>query len=114
MRITLAAGLTDVDTGVIQQSKSFPAGEPTLGVSAAAPGPADGALPVSRINVLPMAPTAAWANVTHGEPYLNTTTGTIHVEFNNAGEVAVTINVLVWNPSTLASPGQADTYHTGG
>jgi hypothetical protein len=115
-RITLAPGVTTVDTGLTQLTKNFAdlsPNEPPLGVGAAPPGPADGTLPASRVMVIPMAPTASWASVTHGEPFVNSTTGNVNVTFNNAVSPAapVTINVLFWDPHALIGPGQADTYH---
>jgi len=110
-RLTLAPGNTNVDTGLIQPNLSFPADEPPLGVATTAPGPADGTLPASRVQVIPQAPYPSWDNVSHGEPYLNTTTNTVHVEFTNAGKSPTTINVLFWDPHTSVSPGEADTYN---
>ena len=113
MRVTLSASVTtDVNTGLTQPNRSFPdysGNEPPLGVSAAPPGPAPGTLPASRIMVIPMAPTSAWANVTHGEPYLATTTDTIHVLFGIAAG-GPTINVLFWDPHAMVGPGLASTY----
>ncbi len=112
MRITLQGGDTDVDTGVTQLGKSFEndsLGEPPLGISGVAPPPS-GTLPASRVDVVPMAPTTAWTNITHSEPYFNTTTNTVHVVFTNAS-APIEINVLFWDPHTIVGPGQADTYN---
>jgi hypothetical protein len=112
MRVTLSASVTtDVDTGLTQPNRSFPdysPGEPPLGVSAAV-SPPPGTLPASRVHVIPLAPTNAWAVVTHGEPYFNTVTGTIHVLFDIAAG-APTINVLFWDPHSMVGPGQAVPY----
>lgn len=111
--LTLVPGLTPVDTGLSQVDKAFGSmslNEPPLGVTSAPPGPPDGTLPASRIMVIPEAPTAAWTNITHGEPYLNPATGTIFVTFNNSDKTPATINVLFWNPHSLVGPGDADPY----
>lgn len=113
-RITLAAGLTPVDTGLSQVDKAFgnmSLNEPPMGVTIAPPGPPDGTGPASRIMVIPQAPTSAWTDITHGEPYLNPATGTIFVTFNNGGKTPATINVLFWDPHSLVGPGDADTYN---
>jgi len=112
MRITLQSGTTDIDTGVTQLDKSFDndsIGEPPLGVGGTV-APLNGTLPPSRIEVMPMSPTAAWTDITHSEPYFNTTTNTVHVSFTNSGKTPATINVLFWDPHTIVGPGQADTY----
>ncbi len=113
-RLALAAGLTSVDTGLSQVDKAFGSmspNEPPLGVTIAPPGPPDGTAPASRIMVIPQAPTSAWTDITHGEPYLNPATGTIFVTFNNAGKTPATVNVLFWDPHSLVGPGDADTYN---
>jgi hypothetical protein len=62
--------------------------------------------------VIPLAPTSKWNNISHSEPWFNTTTKTVWVTFTNAGEVTLTnLNALFWDPSTLVGPGQADTYN---
>jgi hypothetical protein len=111
-RFTLPGGTTDVDTGLEQSSMSFAAssvGEPPLGVPGAA-SPTPGALPASRVQVIPMSPLPNWANITHGEPYFNTTTNTVHVSFTN-GSTTIEINALFWDPSTIVGPGLASTYN---
>jgi hypothetical protein len=60
--------------------------------------------------VIPEPPMVAWADVTHGEPYFNTTTGTVHVLFSNAG-AGVTINAFFWDPHTIVGPGAAVPYN---
>src|SRR3990172_6551615 len=100
-RLSLAAGVTQVNTGLTQVGRAFnnmSPSEPPLGVATASPGPADGTPPASRIQVIPMSPIPAWTTVTHGEPYLNTATNTIFVAFNNSNEAAADINVLFWDP----------------
>ncbi len=109
-RITLDAGDNDIDTKLQQASRAFAPGDPILGISGTTP-PADGTLPASRVMVIPMAPTANWALVTHGEPWFDTTTGTVHVKMAFSGEVSVEINVLFWDPDTKIGPGLADTYN---
>jgi len=115
VRVTIPgdAAPTEVDTGLIQLGKSFDASsvdEPPLGESGTV-APAPGTLPASRIQVIPLAPTSAWANITHSEPFLDTATGTIHVTFSNSAEGAAEINVLFWNPHSAIGPGEADTYN---
>jgi hypothetical protein len=114
-RINLPAGTTQVNTGLTQINRSFESesiGEPPLGVTAAPPGPAPGTLPASRVQVIPLAQTDKWANVTHGEPYLNPATNTIFVAFQNASEIGITdLNVLFWLPHSMIGPGDADTYN---
>lgn len=116
MRLTVATtpGGVDVDTGITQPNRSFAdysPGEPPLGTSGTA-APINGTLPASRLQVVPLAPTANWAGITHSEPYFNTTTGTMHVVFTNSTEGSVEINVLFWDPHSLVGPGDADTYRT--
>jgi hypothetical protein len=86
--------------------------EPPLGVELAPPGPADGTLPASRIQVIPMSPISPWNNITHGEPFVNPATGTVWVTFNNQNEISGTINVLFWDPHSMVGPGDADTYNS--
>lgn len=113
-RISLAAGVTQVNTGLTQVGRAFnnmSPSEPPLGVTTAPPGPADGTPPASRIQVIPMSPIPAWTTITHGEPYVNPATNTIFVAFNNSDEAAADINVLFWDPHSLIGPGEADTYN---
>lgn len=112
-RITVGPNSTDVNTGLRQANRSFEAssvGEPPLGIAGVA-APADGALPASRVQVIPLAPTPEWADVTHSEPWFNTATGTVFVTFATTNESTSTINVLFWDPHTLMGPGEADTYN---
>lgn len=115
-RIDLLAGTTQVNTGLTQVSRSFESesiGEPPLGVTLVPPGPANGALPASRVQVIPLAQTDKWVGVTHGEPYLNPTTNTIFVAFQNNSESTITdLNVLFWLPHSMVGPGDADTYNS--
>jgi hypothetical protein len=103
-RLTLAPGTTDIDTGLQQCLRAFPPGEPTddPGVNEA-----------SRIMVCPMVPVIAWLPLTHGEPYLDPTTKTVHVAFLNSDRAPVTINVLFWNPHSIICPLDADPYASG-
>ncbi len=111
VRLDLDEGVTDVDTGLTLVNLGYNTLEPGIGGSAAA-APALGVLPASRIQVIPMAPIGTWTGITHGEPYLNTVTNTIHVAFTNAVEGgSVGVNVLFWNPHTINSPGEAMTYN---
>lgn len=105
---------TDVDTGITQPNRSFPdysPNEPPLGVETVPPGPPAGTLPASRIQVIPMSPTVNWLDVTHGEPYFDPTTGTIHVNFSTTPIPDIFINVLFWDPHSIVGPGEADTYN---
>jgi hypothetical protein len=100
----------DIDTGLTQSNLAL-ANDPPLGIPGPA-APAPGETPASRVHVIPMAPIGAWSNITHGEPYYNTTTGTVHVVFTNGLESNVTdLNVLFWDPHTSISPGDAATYN---
>jgi hypothetical protein len=115
MRITLQPGVTGVDTGLTQLNKSFAdqsSNEPPLGVVGVAPPP-PGTLPASRIEVMPLAPTAPWTNITHSDPFFDPTTETIVVAFTNGDKTPATINVLFWDPHTIVGPGQADPYTSG-
>ena len=114
-RITLAPGDTTIDTGLTQLSKIFASmspGEPPLGVTTSPPGPPDGTLPASRVQVIPQAPLGPWNSVTHGEPFIDPATGTVKVTFVLDSEGSVTINVLFWDPHSMVGPGQADTYNS--
>jgi hypothetical protein len=122
-RIILDAPEVIIDTGLTQVNQAFDSsstGEPNLGIVIAPPGPADGAGPASRIQVIPLCaistPSSAfsWEDVTHGEPFVDPATGTVKVAFQNRSEdsfVIKTLNVLFWDPHTAIGPGQADTYH---
>jgi hypothetical protein len=87
-----------VGTGLTQVNKSF------ADMSPNEPGFGD----PSRIQVIPLAPTANWASISHGEPFLGAN-GEIIVLFSNSG-TPVEINVLFWDPHSILGPGQADTY----
>lgn len=114
----VGSGVLDVDTGLCQENRSYgndSVGEPPDGAS----GNQDGGLgPIvppdpsiaSRVQVIPEMPTAAWATVTHGEPYFNTVTKTVHVVFTNSDPGSVEINVCFWMPHSLAGPCECDTY----
>jgi len=94
-------GTLDVDTGLTQVNQSFPdmsLGEPSFGNP-------------SRVQVIPMAPTTKWANISHGEPFLNLTTNTIHIVFSNTGGAITDLNVLCWDPHSMVGPGAAATYN---
>lgn len=114
MHLTFALGQTfaDIDTGLTQVNKSFAGmslGEPPLG---------DGIVP-SRVQVIPLAPTANWTNIGISEPTFDPVTGTVHVTVfwtgpipEPPGQVQMPdLNVLFWDPHSLASPGDADTYN---
>ena len=112
-----SAAPVDIDTGLRQTNQSFEASsvaEPNLGIPGLAP-PLPGTEPPSRVQVVPLAPTANWAGVTHSEPWVNTATGTVFVTFTftvEDGPTAETeLNALFWDPHTLIGPGQADTYN---
>lgn len=95
-------GTLDVDTGLTQVNQSFP------DMSPEEPGFGTGD---SRIQVVPMSPISFWTGITHGEPFFDPATGTIHVEFTNSGIEDVTnLNVLFWDPHSSVGPGDADTY----
>ena len=93
-------GILDLDTGLTQLNRAWDnssIAEPGFGAP-------------SRIQVMPLAPTVGWATLSHGEPFLDAITGTIHVEFANAGFSPRTVNALFWNPHTAVGPGMADPY----
>lgn len=97
MRAPVHDGVIDVDTGLTQPNRSFPSyslNEPDL---------------ASRIQVVPLAPLSKWAGVTHGEPYLDPITGTVHVQF--AAGADGDVNVLFWDPHSILGPGDADPYN---
>lgn len=98
--VNLPAGPFTLDTGLTQLNRAW------ANSSADEPG-FDGP---SRIQVIPMAPLAAWADVTHGEPTFNPATQTVRVTFFNASEGPTTLNVLFWDPATVVGPGEADLY----
>lgn len=105
MMIALAGGETvDIDTGLKQANRSFRSS------SENEPGLGDG-LTASRVQVIPMMPIGGWLDVSHGEPYLDSTTGTVHVSFTNGGEGRAVINALFWDPHTSIGPGEADLYN---
>lgn len=94
----------NVDTGIKQVNRSFAdqsPNEPTL---------------AQRLQVVPLAPTDNWASVTMTEPTLDPVTGTLHVTFTNPNHGVppfqiAPLNVLFWDPHTIAGPGDADTYN---
>ncbi|MGH7177180.1 MAG: hypothetical protein ACREJC_07365 [Tepidisphaeraceae bacterium] len=103
---------TDFDTGlkiVNQNWDANSANEPPLGVVVAPPGPTAGTTPASRVMVIPLPPLAAWSGITHGEPYVDPTTGTVHVQFLSA--TTTEVNCLFWDPHSILGPGLADTYN---
>jgi len=121
MRITIPGavnggppGTFNANTGLIQENKSFdgmsplePALDERTIVVAMGPDITIG----SRVQVIPMSPLAEWTPITHGEPFLDPVTNTVHVLFSNAGVGARTLNVLFWDPHSMIGPGSADTYN---
>src|SRR5258708_492079 len=110
MRITLASGSGAgnlINTGLRQSIAGYAKNsdrEPPL----------DGTVLVgSRVQVIPMPPTLAWASISHEEPHLALAAGataeTVHVQFTTDGSSAE-INVLFWDPHSIAGPGNADPY----
>ena len=101
-----STGTIDVDTGLTQVDRSFgdmSPGEPGFGAP-------------SRVQVVPLAPTANWGSISHGEPFLDPATNTIHVVFS----VGFTpeppfqlqpLNVLFWDPHSIVGPGDAEAYN---
>lgn len=86
---------------------------PSLGVEMAAPGPAPGTLPASRVQVIPQAPTHEWEYLTHSEPFFDPATGTVKVRFTIVGGGINSVhdaNVLFWDLNTAFGPVVADTY----
>lgn len=93
----------DVDTGIKQVNKSFAdqsPNEPDLG---------------QRLQIIPEAPRNSWNSIQVSEPTLDPVTGTLHVTFTGPhpeGSFQLpAINVLFWDPHTVAGPGDADTYN---
>lgn len=117
-RIALGNGVTSIDTGLRQTNLSFGASsdnEPVLAIAGAS-APGAGALPASRVQVIPLAGVAggaSWDGIgVSGEPYLKPATGTVWVDFIGTDlEGTVHLNVLFWDPHTSVGPGQADTYN---
>jgi hypothetical protein len=95
-RLDFEGGPVDIDTGLTQVNKSFG------GMSLNEPGLA------SRTQVVPLSPIAGWAGVTHGEPFFDPATGTVHVTITTPG--VTTLNVLFWDPHSILGPGDADPY----
>jgi len=92
-----------VNTGLKQQSQAF-------GNSSVNEPPLDGSSVGSRVQVIPLPPTAAWATVTISEPTVDGS-GNINVTFTNTAEAGtVVLNVLFWDPHTSIGPGQATKY----
>lgn len=94
--LTLAQGTTEIDTGLTQVQRGFgnmSPNEPNL---------------ASRVQVIMLAPTAGWGGVSHGEPFVDPATGTVKVAFTASNPV--TLNVLFWDPHSVAGPGDADPY----
>ena len=105
MQVTIPAatvervGTFEVNTGLTQVNRNF-----------ADQSPQEPDLE-ERIQVIPMAPIGEWSLITHGEPFFDPATNTIHVLFTNTDMLlSHTINVLFWDPHTLVGPGQADPY----
>lgn len=115
MQVALSTDLTtDVDTGITQLNRSFPdysPNEPPLGVQTVPPGPPNGSLPASRVQVIPLSPLGSWLDISHGEPYFDPTTGTIHVNFSVTPIEGTLMNVFFWDPHSMAGPGEADPYN---
>lgn len=92
----------DVDTGLTQVNRAL--SDPPLG----------NGIVTSRVQVIPLAPIDGWLGLTHGEPFLDPITNTIHVVFAiGCQRPGATINVLFWDPHTLIGPGEADPYTFG-
>lgn len=104
----LVGGENNIDTLLKTSIQAWGADQPSLGLHQAAP-PALGAIPASRVMVIPLPPLAAWTGVEIGEPYFDTDTNTVHVTMSAPDDV--TVNVLFWCPHTIDGPGQADPYN---
>jgi hypothetical protein len=73
--------------------------------------PIPGALPASRVMVIPLSPISQWLTVTQPtEPFWNPNTKTVFITLANGGLQLVQLNLLVWNPSYFSGPGEADPY----
>lgn len=114
------ANSVEVDTGIIQENKSFDGmspNEPGLDVRTIVVANGPDITIGSRVQVIPVSPYSAWTNIIHGEPFVDATTNTVHVVFIHSGLVPEPpfqfppFNVLFWDPHSVTSPGQADTYN---
>lgn len=92
--------------------QSFP--NPTGSSSTLLLTPLPGAVPASRLMVIPLSPINSWSSITMPtEPLWNTTTETAWITLANSNEfLPVEINLLVYDP-LRHSPGRADTYTSG-
>lgn len=94
-------GIVDVDTGIQQASEAIEASQPNF---------------TQRLQIIPLAPTDNWAGLQISEPTLDPVTNTLHVIIQ-VGLVPEPpfqlppLNVLFWDPHTLAGPGDTDTYN---
>jgi hypothetical protein len=96
----------DIDTGLTQLNRSF------AGMSPGEPGFGS----PSRVQVVPLSPIANWAALSHGEPYLDPATNTIHVVFGGGLSPEppfqrLPVMVLFWDPHSMIGPGDADFYN---
>lgn len=106
--VLIQPGANLINTFLTQQNLGLE--DPPIGIQQATP-PADGSLPASRVQVIPLPPLVFWSDITIGEPYYDTDTGTVQVEIRNGTKGSFTINVLFLDPGTVIGPGQADPYN---
>ncbi len=96
-RLSLSAGANVIDTGLRQTNLNFDP-DPPLGGSVSV---------ASRVMVVPLPPTNAWAGVSISEPVLGAG-GTVEVTFNAPDPVV--LNVMFWDPHTFICPMNAEPY----
>lgn len=101
--IDFALGANNIDTGIRQTSQSFATTDPKLNASGGVG---------SRIHVIPLLPcTNYYTNFqSMGEPFLDATTGTVHVVITME-DVAADVNLLFLDLHTVFGAGSADTYN---
>ena len=101
--IDFAAGANDIDTGIKQSSLALATTDPQLGAVGSTG---------SRVHVVPLLPCATYYTnfVSVGEPFIDATTGTVHVVITMAG-VAADVNMLFLDMHTILGAGSADTYN---
>lgn len=101
--IDFVAGANDIDTGIVQTSQAFATTDPKLDASGSTG---------SRVHVIPLLPCVTYYTnfVSIGEPFVDATTGTVHVVIT-MNDVAADVNLLFLDMHTILGAGSADTYN---